>query len=59
MEPFLYGSKLRREDHVASDAADGGHGDVLCMCVLHYPKTEGEVLDDVCVSRGCKGRARD
>lgn len=53
MEPLLNGSKLWREDHVASDAADSGHGDVLRMCVLHHPQTEGQILDYVCVSWGC------
>lgn len=53
MEPLLNRSKLWREDHVAGDAANSGHGNVLCVCVLHHPQTEGEILNNVCVSRGC------
>ena len=56
MEPLLDGSELRREDHVTCDAADSGHGDVLGVGVFHDPQAEGEVLDDVCVSWGCRGR---
>lgn len=56
MEPLLNGSELWREDHVARDAADGGHGDVLSVGVFHDSKAEGEVLDNVCVSWGCQER---